>query len=101
VDNLDLTGIPAVVLIAVIGGVVEVAKRAGLASRWAGILSLVVGMVFGLLAALAGSVLVAAIVQGAILGLTATGVYAATAAAAGPALAKRNNRRNGRPTSDD
>lgn len=89
----DLIPVSAVVIIAVIGGVVEVAKRAGLPHRWAGILSLVVGVLFGLVSFFtSGPELVNALTNGAVMGLTATGVYAATAAAARPVLARRNDR---------
>jgi hypothetical protein len=90
---VDLFPVSAVVIIAVIGGVVEVAKRAGLPSQWAGILSLVVGVGFGIVSFFtSGPELINAVVNGAVLGLTATGAYAAAAAAAGPALARRNDR---------
>ncbi len=93
--DIDVTPVPVVVVIAVIGGMVEVAKRAGLPSRWAGIMSLMVGIVFGLVSFLtSGPELINALINGAVLGLTATGAYAATAAAARPAIAKRNANRS-------
>jgi len=66
-------GLPAVLIVM---GVVELIKRLGLKSRWAGLLAVVLGALGGAAAHLyADSPLAAAIVQGIVVGLSAAGLY--------------------------
>ena len=66
-------GLPAVLIVMAL---VELVKRLGLESRWAGLLAVVLGALGGAAAHLyADSPLAAAIVQGIVVGLAAAGLY--------------------------
>lgn len=63
------------ILVAIIIGTVEVAKKAGLSSRYAGVVSLVLGLFLGGISAFIGTPLVQALISGAVMGLVASGLY--------------------------
>ena len=74
-------GLPAA---AIIVGVVELFKRAGLNHRWAGILAVILGIVGGCVAHVwADSELAAAVAQGLVAGLAAAGLWSTAKNAAG------------------
>lgn len=74
-------GLPAAALIV---AVVEVLKRVGLSSQWAGVAAVVIGAVGGLAAHVwADSPAVAAVVQGIVAGLAAAGLWSTTKNALG------------------
>lgn len=64
------------VLVAVIIGLVQVVKKAGLDSKYAGVFAVVLGLVVGGVSAIIGtSSLVQALISGAVMGLIASGFY--------------------------
>lgn len=69
------------VLTPVVMGIVQVAKGAGLASRWGGIAAILIGAILGISAGLyAGDVYLSGI-AGLVAGLTAAGAYSGVRAA--------------------
>ena len=73
--------ISSAVLIALIGGIVSAAKWAGLPSKYAGLLSLVLGLLLGGVAYMSGvESAYNAIISGAVMGLIASGAYSGTKA---------------------
>lgn len=73
-EGLELYG---VVIISLIMGIVQLAKNAGLQSKFGGILALVIGLLIGLAYGLteAGWSIFQSIIIGAMLGLSASGMY--------------------------
>lgn len=63
------------ILVAVLAGIVSVAKKAGLASRYAPSLSLLLGVVLSFLANTNAMPLNEIIMTGLVIGLTASGAY--------------------------
>lgn len=69
------------VLTPVVMGIVQVAKSAGLSSRWGGIAAILIGAILGISAGLyAGDVYMSGI-AGLVAGLTAAGAYSGVRAA--------------------
>ena len=71
-ENIQIT---TGVLVALIIGIVEVLKKAGLSSRYAGVVSLVLGLFLGGISAFIGTPLVQSLIIGTVMGLTASGLY--------------------------
>ena len=61
-------------------GTVEALKRAGLSSKYAGVVSLVLGLILGGISAFVGTPLVQALISGAVMGLISSGLYSGTKA---------------------
>ena len=77
IENIQIT---TGVLVALIIGIVEVLKKAGLSSRYAGVVSLVLGLFLGGISAFVGTPLVQSLISGAVMGLISSGLYSGTKA---------------------
>lgn len=77
IENITIS---STVLIAMIVGLVQVAKWAGLSTRYAGLLAVICGIILGGINYYFNAGLAASLVSGIIMGLIASGAYSGTKA---------------------
>lgn len=83
ISDPSMVGWGGVAALPLVVGIVEVAKRAGLPPRWAGLVALILGVAGGIAyGALAGFAALEALPSGLLVGLAAAGAWSTTKAAA-------------------
>lgn len=78
---MDINVALVAVLAPIVMGIVQVAKSAGLASRWAGVAAIVIGAILGISAGLYAGEPYLSGIAGLVAGLTAAGAYSGVRAA--------------------
>lgn len=82
---MDINVALVAVLTPIVLGIVQVAKGAGMSSRWGGIAAILIGAILGISAGLYAGEPYLSGIAGLVAGLTAAGVYSTTRAASGSA----------------